>query len=63
VDRRTATAVLDALARRGLLTRGEAGFSYEPKTPALEGAIEALTDAHRRLLIPMTSLIHAKIRR
>jgi hypothetical protein len=62
VDVRTATAVLDALERRGLLMRGEAGFSYGPKTPELEAAVEALTDAHRRFLIPVTSIIHSKTR-
>ena len=62
VDVRTATAVLDALERRGLLMRGEAGFSYGPRTPELEAAVEALTDAHRRFLIPVTSVIHSKVR-
>jgi hypothetical protein len=62
VDVRTATAVLDALERRGLLMRSEAGFSYGPRTPELEAAVDALTDAHRRFLIPVTSVIHSKIR-
>jgi hypothetical protein len=62
VDLRTATAVLDALERRGLLRRGDDGFSYGPKTPELEAAVEALTDAHRRFLIPVTGIIHSKTR-
>jgi DNA-binding MarR family transcriptional regulator len=62
VDTRTATAVLDALERRGLLRRGEDGFSYGPRTPELEAAVEALTDAHRRLLIAVTGTIHSKTR-
>lgn len=62
VDLRTATAVLDALERRGLLMRAETGFSYGPRTPELEAAVDALTEAYRRLLKPVTRVIHAKMR-
>jgi hypothetical protein len=62
VDVEVATTVLDALERRGLLSRREAGFIYAPKSVELDTAIEALTKAYRRLLIPITSMVHAKTR-
>jgi MarR family len=60
VDVQAATTVLNALERRGLLSRREAGFIYAPKSGELDAAIEALTGAYRRLLIPITSIVHAK---
>jgi hypothetical protein len=62
IDVQAATRVLVALERRGLLSRGEAGFIYAPKSAELDAAIEALTKAYRRLLIPITSIVHAKTR-
>jgi len=62
VDEPSASEVLRALHRQGLLVRDGEGFRYAAETDAMHEDVNELAGSYPRFLIPLTTLIHMKPR-
>jgi hypothetical protein len=60
ISEREAEGVLQALHRRGLVTREEMAYRYGPVPDTLRADVDALAAAYPRFLIPISNLVHSK---
>lgn len=64
VSHTEATAILQALNGRGLISKvpatNEPTYRYSPESPGLEQMVNATADAYTKYLIPLTHLVHTK---
>ena len=62
VSTEAAAAVLDALHRRELLVAEGDRYRYEPASGEQRAAVDAVAELYSRSVIPITNLIHARVR-
>jgi hypothetical protein len=60
ISEQEAEDVLQALHRRGLVTREDRAYRYGPVQEALRADVDALAAAYPRFLIPISNLVHSK---
>jgi hypothetical protein len=60
ISEQEAEGVLQALHRRGLVTREEMAYRYGPVPDTLRADVDALAAAYPRFLIPISNLVHSK---
>lgn len=63
VGEQEAFSALAHLATRGLITRSESRYTFDPQSEELSRGCVLLAEYYRAYLIPITNLIHAKPRR
>lgn len=65
ISDQAAESVLQALYRRGFLTRAanaqpQAAYNYSPHSDELRQTVDTLADLYSKYLIPITNLLHSK---